>query len=195
MAKNVNPNVGKQKKQKQHKGSNSSSTKTAAAITKKERISTQKPDAAADAPMFTHDYDEGRFMKGTDMELGTEEEVIIERLTNEMLGDEGSEKKKPCAWFKDLDGQKIEKGLVLNKTNRDVLAEAYGTDMRRWPSHRAVLYPQMVPFKGKPVQSMRLRPPMAEGQRWRGKLASQGLTKIGVARPSSGQSSPLSSRR
>ena len=147
------------------KNSDKSSSKTSAAAapnSKKtayteKRIQTEKPSAKA--PMLASDYDELAYLRGTDIDLGSEEEVTIDQVEEALLGEEGQQKKKPVLVFKEL-----EKKLILNKTNRDTLVTAFGNDMNRWPTHRVVLFSQMVPFKGKPVQSMRLRPPSLKGR-------------------------------
>jgi len=146
MALPANPN---QKQKKQRKSSNSS-TKDAVAHTKK-RIETKKPNSQA--PMLASDFDaEGSLLKGLDLDIGSFEEVTISEVAAEVIGED--EKAKPILSFKEID-----KRLVLNKTNRGVLQEAFGNDMRRWAGHRIVLFPAMVDFRGKSVQAVRLRLP------------------------------------
>ena len=55
--------------------------------------------------------------------------------------------------------KEIDKGLVLNKTNRTVLQTQLGNDMNRWAGHGVVLFSMMASFRGNPVQSLRLRMP------------------------------------
>jgi autonomous glycyl radical cofactor GrcA len=52
-----------------------------------------------------------------------------------------------------------EKGLVVNATNYDVLADAFGNNPSKWPGHTIVLKGEKVPFKGKRVDSIRVSVP------------------------------------
>lgn len=50
-----------------------------------------------------------------------------------------------------------EKGFVLNKTNANAIAEAYGPNTDAWIGQKIVLFEAMVDFKGKNVPAIRLR--------------------------------------
>jgi hypothetical protein len=52
-----------------------------------------------------------------------------------------------------------EKGLVLNATNFDILADAFGNNPTKWPGHTIVLKGEKVPFKGKRIDSIRVSVP------------------------------------
>ena len=140
------------------KGKSSSKTATATAAAPnssstaftKKRIETAKPNSKA--PMLASDFDESKFLKGLDLEMGSEEVLTISDVTAEVIGDE--KKTKPVLSFKEID-----KGLVLNKTNMTPLVKTHGNDMSRWIGHDVVLYPAMVQFKNKMVQAVRLRIP------------------------------------
>ena len=57
------------------------------------------------------------------------------------------------------------KGLALNRTNAKKLAAAYGDDMDGWLGKEVIIYPEVVEFQGKQVDSIRARPvlPKATG--------------------------------
>ena len=52
-----------------------------------------------------------------------------------------------------------EKGLVLNKTNSNRIAEAYGDDTDDWQDQFIELYPTEVEFQGDTVEAIRVRVP------------------------------------
>jgi hypothetical protein len=51
----------------------------------------------------------------------------------------------------------IDRGLVLNKTNFEILAPAYGPETEGWHGQKVTLYPDKTPFDGKEVDCIRLR--------------------------------------
>jgi hypothetical protein len=55
-----------------------------------------------------------------------------------------------------------EKGVVLNKTNANNIALAYGDDTEDWQGKEIVLFPAMVDYQGKTVESIRVRAPQAK---------------------------------
>ncbi len=61
---------------------------------------------------------------------------------------------KPILFFQGQD-----KGLVLNKTNSNNIADAYGDDTDGWAGREIVLYPAMTDFQGKTVPCIRVRKP------------------------------------
>jgi hypothetical protein len=68
----------------------------------------------------------------------------------EKIGDD----KRPVLYFK---GAK--KGLVLNKTNANNIADLYGDDMDEWTGQTVVLFPATTDFQGKTVDCIRVRGP------------------------------------
>ncbi len=59
---------------------------------------------------------------------------------------------KPVLYF---DGGR--KGLVLNKTNAQAIAEDYGDDTEAWTGREIVLFIQKVTFQGKLTPAIRVR--------------------------------------
>jgi len=51
-----------------------------------------------------------------------------------------------------------QKGLALNRTNARKLAAAFGDEMSDWVGKEIIIYPEVVEFGGKPVDSIRCRP-------------------------------------
>ena len=92
-----------------------------------------------------------KYLKATDL-AGQDRTVNIRACVQEGLG-EGSEKKvKPVLYF---DGG--QKGLVLNKTNAQAIAEDYGDDTEAWTGREIVLFIQKVTFQGKLTPAIRVR--------------------------------------
>jgi hypothetical protein len=53
------------------------------------------------------------------------------------------------------------KGMVMNRTNSKVIAEAYGDDTDTWQGREIILYSTQVPFQGGLVDALRVRVPKA----------------------------------
>jgi len=76
--------------------------------------------------------------------------VTISRLASEDVGDDTE---KPVLYFAGK-----AKGLVLNKTNANIIAEVLGTDeMNDWRGRAITLYPTRVEFQGKKVNAIRVQ--------------------------------------
>jgi hypothetical protein len=59
---------------------------------------------------------------------------------------------KPVLFFEGKD-----KGIVLNKTNANKIAEMFGDDTEEWIGGQIVLYEAMVSFQGATVPAIRVR--------------------------------------
>jgi arabinogalactan endo-1,4-beta-galactosidase len=79
--------------------------------------------------------------------------VLMDRVEMEDLGGD----QKPILYFQGKD-----KGLVLNKTNSNNIAAAYGDDTEEWSGREIILYPAMTDFQGKTVPCIRVRAPTAK---------------------------------
>lgn len=62
--------------------------------------------------------------------------------------------RKPVLYFQGKD-----KGLVLNKTNSNNIASAYGYETEDWQGQPVELFEMMVDFQGKSVPAIRIRVP------------------------------------
>src|SRR3990167_11326452 len=81
----------------------------------------------------------GNYLKAADLK-GRQVPVSIERVEMEDVGGDH----KPVVYF-----QGAERGLVLNKTNANIIADMYGQETDQWAGKRIVLYPARVEFQGK----------------------------------------------
>lgn len=75
-------------------------------------------------------------------------EVVVETM------DGGDAEMKPIVYFVG----KI-KGLVLNKTNANIISEAYGQETDLWAGHPLLLYVTDTQFQGKPTPCIRVKVP------------------------------------
>ena len=64
---------------------------------------------------------------------------------------------KPVLYFKGK-----EKGVVLNKTNANVLSDFYGDDTDDWFDQPIILFSVMTEFQGKSTPGLRVRIPTAK---------------------------------
>lgn len=94
----------------------------------------------------------GSFLKHEDLQ-GKAIKVTIEEIRQEEInGDHGKEKKLVARFV----GK--EKGLVLNRTNADSIAEiTESEDTDDWSGATIVLYPDKTKFGGKTVDCVRVR--------------------------------------
>jgi hypothetical protein len=88
------------------------------------------------------------YLKAADLQ-GRTITVKISRVTSEKLGDDN----KLILYF---EGK--QKGMVLNKTNANNLAFAFGPETDDWQGAEAQLYPTMVDFQGRSVEALRIKP-------------------------------------
>ena len=101
------------------------------------------------------DFDDlygGRFLTAQDVKAPTE--AIIERVEQEAFTRPGEPTRtKAVLYFK---GGK--KGLVINKTNANAMATAFGKNFSDWVGKRVTIKPEPTNFGGKPTQGLRLYP-------------------------------------
>ena len=88
------------------------------------------------------------YLKAADLNNQTKR-AVIDSVTIETMRDGA---KKPVLWFKNA-----ERGLVLNKTNADTLAESFGDDMDAWIGKRIELFAMRVQGPNGMVDGIRLR--------------------------------------
>jgi|SRR5882724_4310233 len=90
-----------------------------------------------------------KYLKASDLQ-GRDVTVKMGRLEQEKIGDDH----KLVLYF-----QGKEKGMVLNKTNANVIADSYGSETADWYGQSIILFEQMVDFQGKRVPGLRVRAP------------------------------------
>src|SRR3990167_10381571 len=89
----------------------------------------------------------GSYLKA-DTFVGRRVTVTVDRVETEQVGEDT----KPVVYF-----QGKEKGLVLNKTNANMIAKVAGDDeMNNWAGVRIVLYGTKTDFQGKRVDAIRV---------------------------------------
>ena len=91
------------------------------------------------------------YVKASDLN-GKPSLLTIRTCVREELGQGNDKEKKPVLYFKEA-----QKGLVLNKTNANVIADAYGKMTEDWEGKTVEVYPTRVEFKGNLVDGIRVR--------------------------------------
>jgi hypothetical protein len=77
----------------------------------------------------------------------------IAKVRKETLQQQGKEPRaKFVIYFTSLD-----KAMVLNATNKNVLVEALGRDPTKWSNAEVGLYTELTQFAGKPVKGLRIK--------------------------------------
>lgn len=87
------------------------------------------------------------YLKAADLQ-GKSVNIAIERVQFEELGGEH----KLIVYFIGSD-----RGLVLNKTNANIIAEMHGPETDDWHGKKITLYPARVEFQGKIVDAIRVK--------------------------------------
>ena len=91
------------------------------------------------------------YIKASDLN-GKPWPLTIRTCVLEELGQGNDKEEKPVLYF-----AKAQKGLVLNKTNANVIAAAYGDDTAGWTGKSVEVFPTQVEFRGQLVDGVRLR--------------------------------------
>ncbi len=89
------------------------------------------------------------WLKATDLNNRTVK-VKIDKVVFEEIGQ--NKDKKPVMYF-----EKVQKGLVLNKTNATEIAAKHGETIEGWTGKEIELFSTMVPFQGQNVPAIRVR--------------------------------------
>ena len=120
------------------------------------------------------------YLKAADLQ-GQNVRVVIDRVEMRDVGDDT----KPVVFF-----QNKNKGVVMNKTNANNIAIAYGDDTDDWTGKEVILYEAMVDFQGRSVAAIRIRPPAAKD---RPKPTPKVVTQqaIAIAQPSENPAEPF----
>jgi hypothetical protein len=93
-----------------------------------------------------------KFLRAADLPEGASIPVVIDKVTLEEVGED--RETKPVAYFKGK-----QKGLVLNKTNAGVIADAYGDESDGWTNKPINLVVSKVLFQGKFTPCVRVELP------------------------------------
>ncbi len=100
--------------------------------------------------LLSSDFDRPKYLKTPGVPAPKKFRIASIRMENVGRGDP-----KPVLYFSGTD-----LGLILNATNRRVIAESLGDDMLAWVGKVIVLYPDMVDFEGRFVPGLRVRVPV-----------------------------------
>ena len=92
---------------------------------------------------------QSNYLKASDLQ-GQARRVIIESCLPEQIGQ--AQEIKPVLKFRG-----VPRGLVLNKTNAQLLAASFGTETDRWIGQAVELYPENVIFQGRVTAGIRVR--------------------------------------
>jgi hypothetical protein len=96
-----------------------------------------------------------QYLRAADLPERSELDLMIEKIEVEEIEDgSGKREAKPVLYFTGK-----EKGIVLNKTNGEILISSYGDDTDSFPGRPVVLYRTETQFQGKMVPCLRLRVP------------------------------------
>lgn len=97
-----------------------------------------------------------RYLKADDLQ-GRDVRVTMGNVELEKLGTD----MKPVLYFKGK-----EKGLCLNKTNSNTIADAYGDDTNDWFGQEIIMFSVMTDYQGKVGPAIRVKvPPRAPVRR------------------------------
>lgn len=97
-----------------------------------------------------------RYLKAADLK-GQRRILTLSKIASEEVG--RAKERKPIVYF-----QKCTKGMVLNKTNANKIAEVVGSkNIADWPGKQVVLYPTMVDLSGNLVEGIRVDHPTSTG--------------------------------
>lgn len=92
-----------------------------------------------------------KFLKADDID-GEVQAIITKLAWERMKDDEGKEEDKPILYF-----LKVEKGLVLNKTNAKRISEIHGDETDDWPGKKIILTKEWVEAFGKADWAIRVK--------------------------------------
>lgn len=85
-------------------------------------------------------------------EVGQQRFVLTIR--DVQMEDIGDSQHKPVVYFNE-----VQKGMVLNKTNAEMIVHLYGDDTMTWTGRQVELYTTMVSFQGKSTLGLRVMAP------------------------------------
>jgi hypothetical protein len=98
-----------------------------------------------------------KWLKASDLQ-DREAKAVIQTVVKEKVGKD-SDLEMVVYFNRPVNG--VNKPLILNKTNANFLADAYGDDTGDWESKPLILKPVTIEFQGKPTPAIRFRLPTA----------------------------------
>lgn len=103
--------------------------------------------------MKASQFDESKFLNAKSAGKYNGVTLTIYDAKDAMVGTEDNQKRKMVLEF-----ENVEKTLVVNKTNREILTEAWGDETDDWRGKHVVLHIVSVTFKGERTPSIQLEP-------------------------------------
>jgi hypothetical protein len=97
------------------------------------------------------DFFPSKYLRASDLKPG-QNRVTIDRVSSETFENDGRKQLKPVIEFKD-NGVKP---LVCNKTNFNLIAAVCGGETDNWSGKKIVLHKELVSFKGKVTEGVRV---------------------------------------
>lgn len=92
-----------------------------------------------------------KYLKAADL-VGQDVPVTIREVVLEQVDEDNPHEERPVCYF-----HEGSKGLVLNKTNGEMIAQMHGYETDLWRGKPITLYPDKTPFKGEVVDCIRVR--------------------------------------
>ena len=101
--------------------------------------------------MLTSEMHPAKLLKAEDVKA---KQIVatISFVKMEIVGQGQDQKKKPVLYLEDC------KPMVLNKTNTEVIEEAFGNESDNWAGKKIKIYCARVDFGGKKVDGVRVQP-------------------------------------
>jgi len=93
-----------------------------------------------------------KYLKAGDIPEGKFIKLRVDRVETQNVGRDDEPEDKPVLFFAGK-----EKGMVLNRTNANVISDVYGEETDDWTGRSVEVYRTQVPFQGKMVDSLRVR--------------------------------------
>lgn len=103
------------------------------------------------------DFFPSKFLSAADLK-GKTVHVTIDKIATEEFENDGRRQTKPVITFR----EKSVKPMVINKTNFAIIAKLCGEDTDSWPGKKIGLHMELVSFKGKVSESVRVKQPSQE---------------------------------
>jgi hypothetical protein len=105
----------------------------------------------------------GRYAKASELPDNLRLPVTVSKVTAETVGQD--QKDKVVIWPRAADGRAWPRGIVLNKTNQEILSAAYGDETDAWLNRPLEVWKGQARFNGQVVPSIRIDvpPPPAAG--------------------------------
>jgi hypothetical protein len=101
----------------------------------------------------------GRYLRTVDVKDQPPRNAVISHVVLETVGQGADAKEKPVVYFESED----DKPMVLNVTNFDTLAEAFGADCDDWAGCAIRIFVAKTRYAGKAIDGIRVEPVKKNG--------------------------------